>query len=63
MKKSDSLSLVTSFFDEAVATNARQKIFMVLFCGLGATLFSTGLVIGTTKNENRKSSKSNLGQE
>lgn len=49
MKKFNILSSILTFFDEAVATKARQRILTVLFCGIGATLFSTGIVIGTTK--------------
>lgn len=60
MKKVIDLSTAMTFSDEAVATNARQRILTVLLCGIGATLFSTGIVIGTTKNTNEKESEQNL---
>ncbi len=60
MKKGIDLSTIMTFFDEAVATNARQRIWTALLCGIGATLFSTGIVIGTTKNTNEKESEQNL---
>ncbi len=49
MKKPDKLSIILTFFDEAVATKPRKKLLSVLLCGMGATLFSAGIAIGTTK--------------
>lgn len=51
MKRTKDPSIIMKFFDEAVATKARQKIIAVLFCGIGATIFSTGIVIGIIKPE------------
>lgn len=69
MKKSnktndnDFLSIITTFFDEAVATNSRQRIFTALFCGIGATIFSIGIVIGTTKVTDEKKQDNILEQK
>lgn len=69
MKKSnrnssnDYLSIVMMFFDEAVATSARRRIFASIFCGIGATMFSVGIAIGTTKTTDEKNQGSVLEEK
>lgn len=59
IKKPDKLSMILTFFDEAVATKPRKKLLSVLLCGIGATLFSAGIAIGTTKTADEEKAEQN----